>query len=195
MFHRPVRTGFAAVALLLVALAPLEARNAPEPLVFEAILRGANVAPAAVETDATAVATAVLVGNTLTVVGSFTGLGSALRDIDETPEDPGIHIHPGARGETNPYLFGLSAVLNADGRSGIFSGRFTLTDDQVAMLRSGRIYIDIHTRDHVGGEVRDQMRAGGPDAGARARAILPVSGGIGWAPAQRSPDHCTAARG
>lgn len=135
--------------------------GAEQPQIFEAVMVGENVAPDPVDTDASAVATAQLSGNTLVVSGSFTELSSALRDIDEDPMDPGIHIHPGAEGETESYIFGLTAALNEDERSGIFSGTFTLTDDQVDELRAGRMYMDIHTEEYPDGEVRDQLRQGG----------------------------------
>lgn len=119
------------------------------------------MAPEPVETGAHGRAAAILDGNTLTVVGGFAGLSSALRDIEDTPEDPGIHIHPGAEGETSSYIYGLAAELGADERSGIFFGTFELSDNEVAMLMEERLYFDIHTEDHDGGEVRDQLR---PDA-------------------------------
>lgn len=57
-------------------------------------LAGSNIAPQAIETAATGKATALLIGNRLIVHGSFTGVSSELRDIEKTPDDPGVHLPP-----------------------------------------------------------------------------------------------------
>jgi hypothetical protein len=125
---------------------------------FVAELRGDAVAPASVQTAATAKATGVLVGNRFTVHGSFIGLSSALRDIEKKPDDPGVHLHQGAPGQTTPYFHGLQVRLNADERSGIFFGTATLDDDQLKRLLATETYVDVHTVQHGPGELRDQWR-------------------------------------
>ncbi len=145
------------LALLATLLFGIPTTSADQPELFRAVMIGVNVAPEPVSTQASARGTAVLTGRVLTVHGSFHGLSGNLRDLIETPEDPGIHIHPGASGETAPYLYGLAAELAPDGRSGIFHGRFELTAGEVRKLREGRIYLDIHTSRHEDGEVRGQL--------------------------------------
>lgn len=147
-------------------------RTADQPLLFVADLRGEHVAPAAVASMATGRATAVLTGSRLTVHGSFTALSSALRDIEKTPDDPGVHLHRGAPGETTPYFFGLRVQLNADGRSGVFFGSTELDAEQRAALLSNRMYVDIHTVQHGPGEVRDQWHPADPAGAARVLASL-----------------------
>jgi hypothetical protein len=159
------------VLALLAAPGPGDVSHGT-PLEFVAELRGEHVAPEAVRTGATGRAIGVLVGNRFTVQGSFTGLSSALRDIAQTPDDPGVHLHRGAPGETTPYFFGLRVRLNADERSGIFWGTTDLDEEQRALLLSNRLYVDIHTVQHYPGEVRDQWRPLDPDAAARLRAAL-----------------------
>lgn len=141
-------------------------------LLFTADLRGQHVAPDSVETGASGRASAVLVGTKFTVHGSFAGLSSGLRDIETKPDDPGIHLHRGAPGETSPYFQGLRARLNADERSGIFFGTATLDPEQVALLLSNRMYVDIHTVKHGPGELRDQWRPLDPVAAARLTRAL-----------------------
>jgi hypothetical protein len=155
--------------LLVVAAASSGAargQQSREALLFVADMRGAFVAQGKVETTATAKATGVLVGNRFTVHGSFIGLSSPLRDIEKLPEDPGIHLHRGAPGETTPYFHGLQVRLNADGRSGIFFGTATLDSSLAELLLSGRTYVDIHTVKFGPGEVRDQWRPVDPAAAA-----------------------------
>jgi hypothetical protein len=146
--------------LLVTATSPTGLIQTPsEPaLVFVAELTGKNVAPEAVETSASSRATAVLVGNRFTVHGSFVGLTSPLRDIAKTPDDPGIHLHRGAPGETTRYFHGLKVKLNSDERSGIFFGSTTLDEQQRTLLLSNQMYVDIHTVKHGPGELRDQWR-------------------------------------
>lgn len=143
-----------------------------QPLMFVADLRGQFVAPAAVETAATAKATGMLVGNRFTVHGSFSGLSSPLRDIEKKPDDPGVHLHRGATGETTPYFHGLQVRLNADERSGIFYGTATLDADQLKRLLADQTYVDIHTVKHGPGELRDQWRPLDKTAAGKLRALL-----------------------
>jgi len=159
--------------LVVTAASPGGTQTASEPpLIFVADLRGQVVAPAAVETAATAKATGVLVGNRFTVHGSFSGLSSPLRDIEKKPDDPGVHLHRGAPGETTPYFHGLQVRLNADERSGIFYGTATLDADQLKRLLSDETYVDIHTVKHGPGEVRDQWRPLDKTAAGILRASL-----------------------
>jgi hypothetical protein len=150
--------------------------SAEQPLMFVADLRGHHVAPAAVDTAATAKATAVLVGNRFTVHGSFTGLSSELRDIAKKPDDPGVHLHRGGPGETSPYFHGLQVRLNNDKRSGIFFGTATLDADQLKLLLANQTYVDIHTVKNGPGEVRDQWRPLDPEAAAERAASLEQRG-------------------
>ena len=158
------------VALVVVAAAAGAGHAQTQPsgaLIFVADLQGRFVAPAAVETTASAKATGVLVGNRFTVHGSFTGLSSALRDAVKTPNDPGVHLHRGAPGLTMPYFHGLQVKLNADERSGIFYGVASLTDEQKKALLAAEAYVDIHTVKFGPGEVRDQWRPADPEAAAK----------------------------
>lgn len=168
---------FMLATLLALSLDPGSVQPAPEhsPLVFVADLQGKFVAPAAVTSHAMAKATGVLVGNEFTVHGSFTGLSSPLRDLEKTPNDPGVHLHRGAPGLTTPYFHGLQVQLNADGRSGIFHGVATLTDEQTKALLATEAYIDIHTVKFGPGEVRDQWR---PLDKAAADALLARLGAL-----------------
>lgn len=165
-----------AVALAMALSATGQAQQ-PQALTFTAELQGRFVAPGAVDTPAAGKATGVLVGDRFTVHGSFTGLSSPLRDLETKPNDPGIHLHRGAVGETTPYFHGLQVKLNADGRSGVFFGTATLDSAQKELLLSGRTYVDIHTVKYGPGEVRDQWRPLDPAAAAVAHADVLLAQG------------------
>ncbi len=79
-------------------------------------------------------ATATLNGSKVTIVGTFEGLKSAatVAQIRRSPVT-------GVRG---PVVFDLTV---AGATSGNVGGTFDLTADQVAMLRSGKLYIQIRS--------------------------------------------------
>lgn len=158
--------------VLLAASSSGRSQTNEQALTFIADLRGELVAPAAVKTAATAKATGVLIGNRFTVHGSFSGLSSPLRDIEKKPDDPGVHLHRDAPGETTRYFHGLQVRLNADARSGIFFGTATLDADQLTRLLAGETYVDIHTVKNGPGEVRDQWRPLDKTAAGKLRASL-----------------------
>jgi hypothetical protein len=165
----------AVTGLVLLALTSTAGSQAAGPaLTFVADLRGALVAPAAVETAATARATGVLVGNRFTVHGSLSGLSSPLRDLEKKPDDPGVHLHRGAPGETTPYFHGLQVRLDPGGRSGIFFGTAVLDEEQLKRLLANETYVDIHTVKYGPGELRDQWRPLDREAAGRLAASLGV---------------------
>ena len=62
------------------------------------------------------------------------------------------HIHgPAGPGKNGPVV-----IKFADPKSPI-DGSATLTDDQVADLEAGNLYINVHTAEHKGGEIRGQV--------------------------------------
>jgi len=62
------------------------------------------------------------------------------------------HLHgPAAPGKNGPVV-----VKFADPKSPI-DGSATLTDDQAADLNAGNLYINVHTAEHKGGEIRGQV--------------------------------------
>ncbi|MFL6336846.1 MAG: CHRD domain-containing protein [Pyrinomonadaceae bacterium] len=64
-----------------------------------------------------------------------------------------IHIHgPAAAGAEAPVLFTLPAGEFAD-------LQLTMTDEQLGYLFDGRLYIDVHTQNNPGGEIRGQIPA------------------------------------
>lgn len=160
------------VLVLVAATSSGRAQTTEQAMTFVADLRGQLVAPARVETTATAKAIGLLVGNRFTVHGSFSGLSSPLRDIEKKPDDPGVHLHRGALGETSPYFHGLQVRQKADERSGIFFGTAILDPDQLKRLLANETYVDIHTVKHGPGELRDQWRPLEKAAAAQLRATI-----------------------
>ena len=143
-----LRYTLAALALLLAA--PLSSAQ----ILFRADLTGANEVPP-VTTTASGLATGVLDGSTLIVRGQFEGLES-LYDINV-----GSHVHEGGPDENGPVIFALDPALTDNLRGGEWFGpenRFaSITDEQIQALRAGNLYINVHSADNPGGEIRGQL--------------------------------------
>jgi len=152
--------GFVALlAFLLIAAAPATAQS------FTADLSGANEVPP-VDTEASGTVEAELDGLTLTLSGNFDGLES------DYNADIGSHIHAGAADENGPVIIPLDPTLDADNRGGTFeaaNNTFTLTQQEADDLAAGLLYVNIHSVDNPGGEIRGQLvEAAG---GARVQVI------------------------
>lgn len=78
-------------------------------------------------------ATATLVGNKLTINGTFEGLKSPATEA---------HIHVAAMGIRGPAILDLTI---SKATSGTISGSLDLTPVQVADLKGSRLYIQIHS--------------------------------------------------
>ncbi len=93
--------------------------------------------------------------NQLKISGSFSNLTSPLLPVGGVdplgnPESA-IHIHNGAAGANGPIIRNLTV----DGDR--FSGSFTLTDAEETELLNDNLYINLHTENFAGGELRGQI--------------------------------------
>ena len=103
-------------------------------------------------------------------------------DLDglRTPLDPsddvtGLHIHNAIAGMNGPIVFGLLGINNDlngdliidDANSRVYSawdlneGQGTTLAAQLANLRNGELYVNVHTNGNPGGEIRGQILAAG----------------------------------
>lgn len=64
------------------------------------------------------------------------------------------HIHTGARGQNGPVSIGL--VRTADNVWALPAGA-RLNDAQYAAFKAGNLYVNVHSAQHKGGEIRGQM--------------------------------------
>lgn len=124
------------------------------PYVATTQLSGANEAPP-VNTNASGVATAELDGSELTVQGSFSGLLSDLHEVSGSS----VHIHQGAPSVAGGIVFGLQVTTGTDLRIGTFSGSRKLSSEEQEAFKAGQFYVNVHTVNNPGGEIRGQLIA------------------------------------
>ncbi|MDQ3073811.1 MAG: CHRD domain-containing protein, partial [Bacteroidota bacterium] len=141
--------------LLCLPLTGIYAPASAQVTTFKAILTGQNeVQP--VVTTGKGEARIYLVGNQLTVAGSFSNLSS---DFNPTI---GAHIHAGFTGQSGPVELTLKVSVNPDMRSGVFDSAlntFSLTFNQLLGLMNRAAYVNVHTVNHPAGEIRGQVLA------------------------------------
>lgn len=137
----------------------------PDLKTFGAFLSGNDVFPLRVSTPSIGAVGAALEGNRLVVRGSFRDLSSAPRDYATdplVPPNPSVtsaaHIHRGTATENGPFQYALEVQLESSGLSGNVKGDYTLTDEQLQALNSGRLYVDLHTKGFRGGELRGILK-------------------------------------
>lgn len=136
-------------ALLVPALSACMSAT-PSATSFGASLSGANEVPAVAGSGTGSVST-TLSGSTLTLNGSYSGL-SGLATM--------AHIHgPAGKTATAGVLFPLTFTNAAVAGSGTLSASLTLSDAQIADLRAGKWYVNVHTAANAAGEVRGQLEA------------------------------------
>ncbi|MBE9182499.1 CHRD domain-containing protein [Oculatella sp. LEGE 06141] len=128
---------------------------------YVAVMTKEEVVPSTPSTFAFGAAGAVLMGDRLIIRGDFSNLASPLRDFATDPVDPpnpnitsGIHIHQGDVTVNGPFQYALNVDLGNNETTGRFSGEYTLTGEQLQALSNGMLYVDIHTAQNRGGELR-----------------------------------------
>ncbi len=129
---------------------------------YQAQLSGSNEVPAIVSTAGGSI-NATLTGTELVIEGSFSGL---------TGDYAASHIHSGMAGQNGGVVLALSPTVNEDMSSGTFTATnntFTLSTEQIDLMRNQGLYINVHSSAYGSGELRGQIT---PTADAYYRANL-----------------------
>ncbi|MGH2378429.1 MAG: CHRD domain-containing protein [Candidatus Limnocylindria bacterium] len=150
-------TRLLATAVLIATLAMTSVASAAH-LKFEAALSGAEEVPP-VATDGTGTAKLGVHANRVIFRLRWEGLTSPAM---------AAHIHCGETGENGPV--GVTLFAGAMGTKGHVNGRFTAPDpanacgwadlsDVIEAMSSGATYVNVHTQQFPGGEIRGQVAA------------------------------------
>ena len=98
--------------------------------------------------------------NTSTAVGTASIKVDADGNVSGSVSAPTLqartaHIHIGAPGMNGPILISLSS-----GDPGTFTvpEGAKLTPDQMTAYKAGNLYVNVHTAEHPGGEIRAQLK-------------------------------------
>lgn len=122
---------------------------------FQAHLTGHQEA-LPVATLASGEVSASLEAGKLTVSGSFSNLSAAI----DTALLGGAHIHLGFAGQNGAVVFPLIVTYDEDFRGGTFDAAnnvFDVTPDEIMSLEGRQWYVNIHSLNHSGGEIRGQI--------------------------------------
>ncbi|MCB0688881.1 MAG: CHRD domain-containing protein, partial [Saprospiraceae bacterium] len=122
---------------------------------YKAILSG-NLEPYPVLSQANGSVSLTLTADTLTVDGTFEGISSGV----DTSIAGGAHIHTGIAGRNGGVTFALKPTLSdglGEGAFEVASNTFILDEDMKSALNERRMYINVHSIDHGGGEIRGQI--------------------------------------
>jgi hypothetical protein len=152
----PFFNGFLKIRLLLTSLLLTTLCSGVLAQTFKAHLSGGSEVPA-VLTTAYGSVEATLDGNQLILTGSFTGLSSNLRIGNNMPF---THIHLGLAGQNGGISVQLVPTMAENQREGTFTAAqntFTLTTEQLAALNARQFYVNIHSVNFPGGEIRGQL--------------------------------------
>ena len=143
MNTNPSKPGFALAALTLM-VGVLVGGTALAMAPIETSLSGGQEVPP-VKSLATGTGT-IMVKDDKSVSGTIKTLG-----IKGTV----AHIHQGATGMNGPHIVDLTKL--SDDEWGIPPGT-RLTDEQFQSLKDGNLYINVHSAEHKGGEIRAQLK-------------------------------------
>jgi hypothetical protein len=143
-----MRSAFVNPAVAAVALSALLMSGCPafaEIVSYQAALKGASEVP---PNDSKGTGAVDATYDTATKKLSW-----GVTDSGMTGPATAAHFHgPAAVGANAPPVIPLSGSLTSP-----IKGDATLTDAQAADLQAGRLYFNIHTAAHPGGELRGQV--------------------------------------
>ena len=134
--RRPAAILTILMVALFVFVSVLAAQNDQGAEIFKARLSPVPINISMMSTIAgSGSLTATLKGKQLIIQGSFEGLRSPAT---------GVQIHRGPKGIRGPAIVDLALTVTK-AEKGAVSGTLDLTPDQIADLRSGRLYVQIQS--------------------------------------------------
>jgi hypothetical protein len=133
----------------LAAAAALTAAAGAQITLFEATITGDQEVP-----PVTTMAMGTMTGAYDASLNEFAFAWSLVGPFNGVPSAPGAHIHEAPPGVAGPIVFGFATDTWPLDGAATWTG---LTPDNVAALFAGDLYINFHTDQHTGGEIRGQI--------------------------------------
>jgi hypothetical protein len=121
--------------------------------IFDLSLEETQEVPALADSPASGSFNATLEDDRLSIIGIFGDLSSSLAAVEGAGT---VNLYLGSSGENGTIIGSLTVNDNGD-NSGSFSGSFELTTEQLAAVRSGDLYVNVHTANNPAGELRGQV--------------------------------------
>ena len=122
--------------------------------------------PPVTDTAATGSIDVTVTFNSLEIEGTFSNLSSPLNVVGEVDAQgnpaSSVHVHFGDAGFNGAIQTNLTVTDNGDG-SGTISGSLPLNASTIPLYLSGNLYVNLHTQNNPGGELRAQIE---PNVGA-----------------------------
>ncbi len=137
--------------------------------VFTAFLNGNQQIPS-ITTTGRGMVKVEMMGSRMTATGSFQGLMSDLN----TAIAGGSHLHAGYPGQNGPVIYPLMATQSATDTSGRYlpmANTFTLSGGRADTLMDRFFYVNVHSMEYGGGEIRGSVLAE-----AESYFLAPLSG-------------------
>ena len=132
----------------------------PNPHVVAALLATSLCMGSAFAQDLKLTGDQEVPSNTSTAVGMGSIKIDAAGNVSGSVAAPGMagmaaHIHVGAAGVNGPVIIPLTGSA---GDTWTVPAGAKLTDEQMAAYKAGNLYVNIHTAEHKGGEIRTQLK-------------------------------------
>ncbi len=157
MRHLRTTTSLAFLLALALGLSGASAHAATE--IYSATLSGANEVP---PNDSTATGTATISVDTETLAAEWTLEFSGL-----TAPQTGAHFHNAPAGSNGGVVFGLPLGSPVD-------GTWDMSQEEYDLLAAGNLYMNVHSEEFPGGEIRGQMML--ETVGTEASTLADVKG-------------------
>jgi hypothetical protein len=123
----------------------------PTSETFTATLLRTNEVP-----DTISAATTTSGSSTMTITGTQAAWTITVANLNAGRTVTGAHVHTGAAGTNGPVFVPFPGPSLMSG-SGTSQATVTLTNDQLNTIRTGPVYVNVHTSVHTGGEIRGQL--------------------------------------
>jgi hypothetical protein len=144
--------GFLSIALVLTTAAcDDDDETGPAEERFAATLLRTNEVPDTISTATTTSGSSLMIIN-----GNVATWTITVANLNAGRTVSAAHVHTGAAGVAGPVFVPFPGANLLPG-SGTSQATVTLTNTELSTIRTGPVYVNVHTNVHPGGEIRGQL--------------------------------------